>query len=109
MKTVLKVKASPGASRTEIKGWSHDRLKVRLQAPPENGKANKALRCFLAKILGIAPGQVSVRSGDTSRNKILSIEGLSETEVVAKLNEHEEKLPIQTGMTSNENGRDDWT
>tara|TARA_B100000959_G_C14907125_1_gene593478 strand:+ start:909 stop:1181 length:273 start_codon:yes stop_codon:yes gene_type:complete len=90
MKTVLKVKATPGASRTEIKGWCNDRLRVRVQAPPEKGKANKALRCFLAKVLDIAPGQVSVRSGDTSRNKTLSIEGLSETDVVAKLNEHKE-------------------
>jgi len=87
MKTVLKVKALPGASRSEIKGWSHDHLRVRVQAPPEKGKANKALRCFLAKVLGIAPGQVTIRSGDTSRNKTLSIQGLSKTEVLAKLNE----------------------
>ena len=85
MKTILKVKVSPGASRSEIKGWSHDQLRIRVKAPPEKGKANKALRRFLAKTLGIAAGQISVRSGDTSRNKTLTVEGLSKTEIIAKV------------------------
>ena len=85
METILKVKVSPGASRSEVKGWSQDRLRIRVNAPPEKGKANKELRRYLAKALGIAPGQVSVRSGDTSRNKTLAIAGLSKTEIIAKV------------------------
>lgn len=87
MEILLKVKVSPGASRNEIKAWSDDVLRVRVKAPPEKGKANKELRRYLAKILGIAPRQVTVRSGDTSRNKILAIEGLSDTDLVSLLSE----------------------
>jgi len=85
MKTILKVKVSPGASRSEIKGWIRDQLKIQVKAPPEKGKANKELRRFLAKVLSIATGQVSVCSGETSRNKTVCIEGLPETETIPLL------------------------
>ncbi|MFP6899725.1 MAG: DUF167 domain-containing protein [Opitutales bacterium] len=85
METVLKVKVSPGASRNEIKGWSQDHLRIRVKAPPEKGKANKELRRFLAKVLGIAIGQVAIRSGETSRNKTVLICGVSQDEVSGKL------------------------
>ena len=85
MEAVLKVKVTPGASCNEVKAWQSDRLRVRVNAPPEKGKANKELRRFLAKTLGIAFGQVSVRSGETSRNKTLVIKGLTKAEVLARL------------------------
>ena len=85
MKTTLRVKASPGASSNAIMGWSEENLRIRVQALPEKGKANKELRRFLAKTLGIAMGRVTLRSGDASRHKTLVIEGLDYAEVAKKL------------------------
>ena len=85
MQTLLKVKVSPGASANELKNWNEERLRVRINAPPEKGKANRELRRFLAKTLDIAPGQVSLRSGETSRDKTLAIKGLTKAEVLARL------------------------
>ena len=87
MATLLQVKVSPGASSNEAKSWSDEVLKVRVKAPPEKGKANKELRRFLAKLLGLAPSQVTVRSGETSRNKILAIGGLTKSELTDRLKE----------------------
>ena len=85
MKTFLKVTVSPGASCNEVKNWQEERLKIRVQAPPEKGKANKELRRFLAKTLGIAPGQIEVRSGENSRKKTIAIKGLTKAETLARL------------------------
>jgi uncharacterized protein len=88
METLLQVKVSPGASRNEIKSWSSNLLKVRVKAPPEKGKANKELKRFLAKSLGLAQHQIVVRSGETSRIKILAISGLTKGEIVTLLNDY---------------------
>ena len=85
MKTLLRVKVSPGAANSEIMGWSEQTLRIRVQAPPEKGKANKELRRFLAKTLGIAVGRVTLRSGDASRHKSLVIDGMDSVEIYRKL------------------------
>ena len=87
METLLQVKVSPGASRNEIKARHGNVLRIRVKAPPEKGKANKELRRYLAKTLGISPRQVTVRSGEVSRNKIMAIEGLSESDCDSLLSE----------------------
>ena len=69
------VKAVPGASRDVIAGVLGDRLKVRVGAPPEGGKANKAVCALLARALGVKPRDVSIRSGRSSPEKIVRIEG----------------------------------
>jgi len=85
MESVFMVKVSPGASGNEIKGWIGEALKVRVKASPEKGKANKELRRFLAKTLGIAPRQVAILSGNTSRDKKVSVQGMEESEIDRKL------------------------
>ncbi|MBB4168327.1 hypothetical protein FHX09_002166 [Rhizobium sp. BK538] len=57
----------------DAEGKSH--LKVRVTAVPEKGKANKALVALVAKSLGVAKSSVRIASGDTSRKKILRIDG----------------------------------
>ena len=84
------VKVSPGASRNETKGWIGESLKARIQAPPEKGKANKELRRFLAKTLGIAASQVTIVSGETSRDKRVSVEGMQSAEIYRKLGKETE-------------------
>jgi uncharacterized protein (TIGR00251 family) len=82
---LLKVAARPGASRSAIQGVHGDALKVAIAAPPEKGKANKALVVFLAKRLGLKRSQVSLVAGPTSRDKTLRIEGVGANELRALL------------------------
>ncbi|WP_126452572.1 DUF167 family protein [Sulfuriflexus mobilis] len=70
---ILLVRLQPRASRDEIIGEQDGRLKIRLTAPPVEGKANGLLRKFLAKTCGVAPQQVMLESGDSQRNKRLRI------------------------------------
>jgi uncharacterized protein len=74
---LIRIKAVPGASRDAIAGVLGDRLKVRISAPPEDGKANKAICSLLAKALGLKRAQVSVQSGHTNPEKTVRIIGCS--------------------------------
>ena len=72
-RTALALHIQPGAKRTEIAGPHGDALKVRLQAPPVDGKANAALLDFLAKRIGLARSSVTLISGQASRRKVVEI------------------------------------
>ena len=74
----LRVRATPNAKRSEIIGWEEDPqvgkiLRVRIAAPPAEGKANAELRGFLAKSLGLPKSRVVLEKGDTSRLKTFSL------------------------------------
>ncbi len=72
----LRVKAVPGACRDQVAGLLGDALKVRISAPPEGGKANKAIAALLAKTMGVAPRDVELVSGQTQPRKIWLIRGV---------------------------------
>jgi len=74
----LKIKVIPGASRNQISGWLGDRLKVRVQAPPESGKANKAVIKLLASALNIPRHDITITSGGASPRKTIDIKSLSD-------------------------------
>ena len=74
---ILEIKAVPNAPRSEIIGWLGDALKIRLHAPPVEGKANAELCSFLAKQLGLPKRSVTIATGDTSRRKRVRIAGLN--------------------------------
>jgi len=78
---ILTIRVVPRASKNEIAGELGNALKVRLQAPPVEGKANKALVEFLADKLDITRKQISILSGDTGRNKRILITGATLQEV----------------------------
>jgi uncharacterized protein (TIGR00251 family) len=82
---LLPVRAVPRASKNEIQGIYNDALKVRLQAPPVEGKANQALIRFLSDALDIPRSQLSIASGETGRNKAVLIAGISKTELLKRL------------------------
>ena len=84
----LEIKVVPGARREVVAGWLGDALKVRVSVPPEKGKANEAVVRIVAKMLEVAPREVSIVSGHTSPRKRLVIEGLSETELRARIETH---------------------
>ena len=81
----LEIKAVPNAPRSEVVGWLGPALKVKLHAPPMEGKANQELSAFVADILGISRRSVRVDHGATSRKKLLLIDNLSPDEVYSKL------------------------
>jgi uncharacterized protein (TIGR00251 family) len=68
----LDIKAVPGASRTELAGIKDGRLRVRIAAAPEDGRANRELIAFFAKLLGCPKGDLSLERGEKSRQKTLA-------------------------------------
>ena len=80
----LTLHIQPGAKKTEVAGEHGDALKIRLAAPPVDGKANAALLAFIAERLGVAKSAVTLKSGQTSRRKVVEVEGTS-AEVVRLL------------------------
>ncbi len=73
--TTLTLHIQPGAKKTEVAGEHGDALKIRLAAPPVDGKANAALIAFVADRLGVAKSTVTLKSGQTSRRKVLEVAG----------------------------------
>ena len=74
---VLPVRAQPGARKAGVLGEQGGALKVAVTAPPEDGRANKALVESLREVLGVKRSQVELLSGQTSRDKRSLIRGLS--------------------------------
>ncbi len=70
------IKAVPGASRDQIAGALGERLKIRVAAPPEGGKANRAICELVAEALGVKASAVEVMSGHTGAEKVLAIAGV---------------------------------
>jgi uncharacterized protein (TIGR00251 family) len=68
----------PGAKRTEVVGLHDGALRLRLAAPPVDGKANAALIAWLAHELGLPRRDVSLLRGDTARRKQVLLGGLDE-------------------------------
>ena len=82
---VIAVKVVPRAAKDEIVGWLEDALKVRVQAPPQDGRANRALEELLAEALSLKKNAVTVTSGRASAHKRVAIEGLTRDEIVRRL------------------------
>ena len=72
-RTTLTLHIQPGAKKTEVIGLHGDALKIRLAAPPVDGKANAALIEFVADRLGLSKSAVCLKSGQTSRRKVLEL------------------------------------
>ena len=89
--TRISVRLSPRASRDEAGGFAPaadgrgEVLRVRVTAPAVDGRANTALTRLLAKRLGVARGDVTVVVGQSSRQKVVAVAGLSPVEVRARL------------------------
>jgi uncharacterized protein (TIGR00251 family) len=75
------VKAQPGARKTELTERAGDAYKVRLAAPPVDGKANDELIRFFADRFGVARSAVRIVSGLASRLKVVEIEGVDKAQV----------------------------
>jgi uncharacterized protein (TIGR00251 family) len=79
------VKVHPRAKKNAITGEVGDALKVALTAPPVDGKANAACIEFFAKLLNVPRSSVTIASGQSSRNKVIRVAGVSAEEVRRQL------------------------
>ncbi|GBD09572.1 hypothetical protein HRbin22_01829 [Candidatus Thermoflexus japonica] len=82
---VFSVHVVPGSRRDAVVGLHGDALRIRLKAPPVEGKANQALRAFLAERLGVPVEAVEIITGHASRRKIVRVSGIPADRVRALL------------------------
>jgi len=81
----LRLKVTPSASRDVVVGWQGDVLRVHVRAPAQRGKANDAVLRLLAAALGVERRRLRIVRGETSRQKVVSVDGLDEAEMRARL------------------------
>ena len=79
------IRVHPRARRNAIEGRVGDALKVSLTAPPVDGKANEAVIRFFAELLQVSRSSVTIAAGETSRNKVIRVVGLTPAELEARL------------------------
>lgn len=75
----------PGASENQVVGYQRGVLRLRVTAPPQEGRANQAVISMLAAVLGIAKSRVRIVRGHASREKLVSVESLTTEEVQQRL------------------------
>ena len=79
------MRVQPHAARNEVLGFADGVLRVGVAALPVKGKANQELTAFLSRALGVSKSSLTVVKGHTVRNKVIAIDGLSQTEIINRL------------------------
>jgi uncharacterized protein len=82
---LLKVRLQPGASADAVVGEHAGALKVKVHAPPEKGRANRAAIGFLAEYFGLKKSAVALVRGDLSRDKVFALDGLDIARLLVRL------------------------
>jgi uncharacterized protein (TIGR00251 family) len=82
---VLPVRAQPGARRAGVQGEHNGALKIAVTAPPEDGRANRAIVEVVRELLKVKRSQVELISGATSRDKRLLVRGVARDNLLARL------------------------
>ena len=77
----LKVRVQPKASRNQVDGYEDGTLRLRVTAPPSEGKANTDVIALLSKALGVGKSKLEIVHGHRSRDKVVSVDTLTEQEV----------------------------
>ena len=85
MTAILRIRVRARASRNHIEVSTEGEVRVYVTAAPESGKANDAVIVLLAKALGVGRRSVTLVKGHTTRDKVLSIEGLDTDEALSRL------------------------
>jgi uncharacterized protein (TIGR00251 family) len=75
--TDVSIRLQPRARRDEVVGERAGAIVIRVTAPPVDGKANAALCAFVARAAGVPPSRVSVVRGQTSRDKVVRVDGVN--------------------------------
>lgn len=79
---IFKVRVQPRAAKNQISGLYGDALKLRVTSPPVEGEANEACRALLAKVLKVPRGRVELVKGETGRNKVIRVSGISKEQAL---------------------------
>lgn len=85
MSASLRLRVVPNAKRNEVVGVHGDAIKIKIQTPAMDGKANAAVLAFMTEKLGISARQIALKAGEKSRDKTLAIEGMEAGDVWRKL------------------------
>lgn len=80
------LRVQPRASRNAVVGLMGDAVKLALTAPPVDGKANAAVVEYLAELLRVSKSSVTIVSGETGRNKLIAVRGVTAEQVRKALN-----------------------
>ena len=81
----FQVRVHPRARKNAFTGVVGDALKLALTSPPVEGRANEACIAFLAEFLNVARSSVTIAAGETSRQKLIRVAGLSAAQIEEKL------------------------
>jgi len=81
----ISLRVYPGAARSEVVDFSSGVWRVRVAAPPVKGKANRELIALLSRLLALDKRAITIISGHTSRNKVVAVAGLTQPEVIERL------------------------
>ena len=81
----FQVRVVPRSSKNQIVAAAGEAIKVRLTAPPVDGKANEALIKFLAEILEVSRGQIEIISGEKSKQKTMRVRGITIAQIKEKI------------------------
>ncbi|HEY56745.1 MAG TPA: YggU family protein [Dehalococcoidia bacterium] len=81
----IALRVSPNAPKNEVVGFSDGILRVKIAAPPLKGKANRELVAFLSRLLGVSQSSLAIIRGHTSRSKTVAVSGLSQQELLGRL------------------------
>ena len=81
----IKVRVQPKSSRNQVDGFQDGALRVRVTAAPTEGQANAAVIALLAKTLGVSKSRLGIIRGYSSRDKVVSVDTLTEQEVRQKI------------------------
>ena len=85
LSATLSVRVVPRSAREGVAGYVEGVVRIRLNAPPVEGRANEALIRFLAKALGVPRARVTLVSGETGRNKMVRVAGITRVEALEAL------------------------
>ena len=75
------LRVQPRSSRNAIAGIIGDAVKLAITAPPVDGKANQAVIDFLAKLFSVPKSSITILSGETGRNKLIAVRGLTAEQI----------------------------
>jgi len=84
--SLLECRVHPNARKDSIEGVRDDRLHIRLNTPPIEGKANKALIKILSKYVGCSKSKIEIIQGEKARIKLVSIKKMMPEDIIERLN-----------------------
>ena len=82
---IIKIRVQPKSSSDRVLGFENGIVKLRVTAAPIDGKANAGVISLLAKTLGISKSKLAIIRGQSSRDKVIAVETLTEQEVAKRI------------------------